>query len=602
MPERYFKSIWLVDFEFIAKDGNRPEPICLTALELISGQKIQLWRNEFGPQPPYPVDEDALFVAYFASAELGCHLALNWPISKRILDLFTEFRVQTNGLNPEGGNSLLAALSTFGLDTIGAIEKKEMRDLILRGPPWTDDEKQAILDYNESDVNALARLLPAMLARGIDMRHALLRGRYMAAVARMEHAGIPIDKPLFERVKRAWPLIQRRLIDEIDGQYGVFEDGSFKMERFADYLIRNNIPWPRLGMQRRKGKRPEPKDPNRLDLSKDALKDMARIHPQLEPLRQLRSALSELRLNSLTVGDDARNRTLLSPFCARTSRNQPSNSKSIFGPAVWLRSLIQPPPGWAVAYIDYSQQEFGIAAALSGDQRMMAAYRSGDPYLQFAIQAGAIPATASALPIDVAKELHKDTRELYKQCCLAVQYGMEAEGLALRINQPVIVARDLIRAHREQYRQFWAWSDSAVDHAMLLNHLYTTFGWVLYTTHDANPRSIRNYPMQANGAEMLRIACCEATESGIEVCAPVHDAVLIAAPIEQIDAVVARMRAIMGRASRMVLGAFEIGTDVKVCRYPEHYSDKRGLEMWAKVIGLVETVEAQEEPTAESVA
>ena len=36
--------------------------------------------------------------------------------------------------------------------------------------------------------------------------------------------------------------------------------------------------------------------------------------------------------------------------------------------------------------------------------------------------------------------------------------------------------------------------------------------------------------MQANGAEMLRLACCLATERGIEVCAPVHDAVLICAP------------------------------------------------------------------------
>ena len=38
-----------------------------------------------------------------------------------------------------------------------------MRDLILRGGPWTDDERNAILTYCESDVVGLARLLPAML-------------------------------------------------------------------------------------------------------------------------------------------------------------------------------------------------------------------------------------------------------------------------------------------------------------------------------------------------------------------------------------------------------------------------------------------------------
>src|SRR5262245_46554619 len=34
-----------------------------------------------------------------------------------------------------------------------------------------------------------------------------------------------------------------------------------------------------------------------------------------------------------------------------------------------------------IAYVDWSQQEFGIAAALSGDAAMQAAYQSGDPYL-----------------------------------------------------------------------------------------------------------------------------------------------------------------------------------------------------------------------------
>ena len=86
---------------------------------------------------------------------------------------------------------------------------------------------------------------------------------------------------------------------------------------------------------------------------------------------------------------------MLSAFRARTGRNQPSNTKFIFGPSVWLRGLIQPPPGYGIAYIDWAQQEFGIAAALSGDPLMMEAYRSGDPYLAFAKQAGAAPPEAT---------------------------------------------------------------------------------------------------------------------------------------------------------------------------------------------------------------
>jgi DNA polymerase-1 len=299
------------------------------------------------------------------------------------------------------------------------------------------------------------------------------------------------------------------------------------------------------------------------------------------PLRELRATLGEMRLSDLAVGRDGRNRTMLSAFRARTSRNQPSNTRSIFGPSVWLRGLIKPPPGYGIAYIDWQQQEFGIAAALSGDPLMMEAYRSGDPYLAFAKQAGAAPA-------DATKATHKAIRDQFKSTVLAVQYGMGADALAQRIGQPPIRARELLRLHRETYRVFWRWSDAAVDHAMLTGSLHAAFGWRVRVPAVSNERSLRNFPMQANGAEMLRLACCLATERGIEVCAPVHDAVLICAPLESLDADVVRMRQAMAEASRIVLGGFELGTDAQIVRYPDRYMDERGAVMWDRVMKLID--------------
>jgi DNA polymerase I len=86
---------------------------------------------------------------------------------------------------------------------------------------------------------------------------------------------------------------------------------------------------------------------------------------------------------------------------------------------------------------------------------------------------------------------------------------------------------------------------------------------------------------------MLRIACCLATERGVKVCAPVHDAVLICAPLDRLDEDIACMRAGMAEASRAVLGGFELGTDVHVIRYPARYMDKRGKTMWERVCSLV---------------
>jgi hypothetical protein len=566
-----FDEIWTVDFEFEAKPGENPKPVCLVAWELRSGRKMRLWCDESGVTAPYPIGPNTLFVAYYASAEISCHLTLGWPVPARVLDLFCEFRNHTNGLPTVSGASLLGALTHYGLDGIGVIEKDEMRALVLRGGPWLEDEKTAILDYCESDVAALARLLPAMLPF-IDLARALLRGRYMAAAARMERHGVPIDTATLERLRRHWSDIQDQLIADIDSDYGVYDGRTFKSDRFTDHLARHGIPWPRL-------------ESGRLDLSDDTFREMARAYPAIAPLRELRGALSEMRLSDFAVGRDGRNRTMLSAFRARTGRNQPSNTKFIFGPSVWLRGLIKPPPDYGVAYIDWRQQEFGIAAALSGDPLMMEAYRSGDPYLAFAKQANAVPA-------DATKATHKAVREQFKACVLAVQYGMGADALAQRIGQPPIHARELLRLHRETYRVFWRWSDAAVDYAMLTGSLHTVFGWRVQVPPVANDRSLRNFPMQANGAEMLRLACCLATEHGIEVCAPVHDAVLICAPLDRLEADVARMQDAMREASRIVLDGFELGTDATLVRYPDRYMDERGAVMWQRVMALLDQAEA----------
>jgi DNA polymerase I-like protein with 3'-5' exonuclease and polymerase domains len=307
---------------------------------------------------------------------------------------------------------------------------------------------------------------------------------------------------------------------------------------------------------------------------------MAKLHPIISPLHELRHALSEMRLNELAVGRDGCNRCILSAFRSKTSRNQPSNTKYIFGPSVWLRSLIKPPPGWGIAYLDWVQQEFGIAAALSGDPSMMEAYQTGDSYLAFAKQAGAVPE-------DATKETHGAVRDQFKQCVLGVQYGIAEMSLSIRIGQLPIVARHLLRLHHEVYRVFWSWSDTALDHAMLCGWQSTVFGWCNRIFPHPNPRSVRNFHMQANGAEMLRLACCLGTENKIRICAPVHDAVLIMAPIPELETDIAAMRCYMEQASSIVLAGFKLATEAKTVLYPDRFTDRRGEKMWAKVMTLL---------------
>lgn len=562
-----WRAVWCVDFEYAAPKGGHPVPLCVVARDLQSGRIIRQWIDVENPGPcPYGTGADDLFLAYYASAEIICILALGWQVPARIIDLCAEFKNLTSGLTLPHGRGQLGALMYFGLESIGAEEKRDMQQLAAGGGPLDAEQRAALLKYCESDVDGLARLWPAMRDR-IDVPRALIRGRYMAALAAVERNGIPLDAPALAAIREAWPTIRPQLIESVDRDFGVFEGGTFSMAKFEAYLAARGISWPRTTT-------------GRLELRDKTFKARAELHPELQPLRQLRDTLGALSLFDLDVGDDGRNRTILGAFGSKTGRNQPSNTRFIFGPASWVRHLIRPEPGMALAYIDFAQQEFAAAAALSGDPAMLEAYRAADPYLAFARMAGAVPA-------DATKASHPVERERFKVCALAVQYGMGAESLAASLNLPTAYGRDLLGQHRRTFPRFWKWVADVAATAAARRRLVAAFGWQLNVTAETRPTTLQNWPCQAAGAEMLRLAIIAAVERGIRVCAPVHDALLIEAPAAEIEAAAAETSALMTHASRIVLGGEPVRTDVKIIRWPERYAEPRGAVLWQEICRLV---------------
>jgi hypothetical protein len=578
-----FEEIWLHDFEFVPQPGERPDVVCLAAHELRSGRTLRLWRDELGDQPPYRTDKGVLFVSFVANAECACHLALGWPLPANVLDLSPVFRNLTNGRSTPEGKGLLGALRYFGLDAISAKHKEAMQKRVMRGWPFAPDEREQILKYCGSDIDALARLLPFILKK-LDLNVALYHGEFAAVSALMEHYGVPIDMDIFPQLadENRWGAVRDAMVPAIDTKYGVYvcgENGewSFNTAQFEAYCVREGIAWPRL-------------ETGKLNMKRKTFEDMSKGRPQLEDLRQLRHVRDKMRKIKLAVGADGRNRTVLWPFKAKTSRTQPKAAEWIFSPAVWLRSLIKPDPGMAVAYIDYSSMEFLIAAVLSdghcgGGNTMLDMYLSGDPYLAFAKRVGAVPSTAT-------KKSHEEVRDKYKVMLLATQYGMSAETLAGRLGVSSFEAHEMLNQHRELFAPYWNWSDDWVAHSLQTGVMRTAFGWecrIGLVEPTVNARSIRNWPVQATGADILRISCILAARHGIKLLAPVHDAVLIEAPIARIEADVALMQEIMRRASRIVLnddasGTHELRTDAKIIRHPDRYADKRGKDIWDYVL------------------
>ena len=575
-----FGEIWFVDFEYISKPGERPDVLCLCAYELRTGRRIQLWEDQLGPRPPYRTDNRALFVCFAATAECACHLALGWPLPSKVLDLSPMFRCHINGrVPPPEGKGLVGALSHFGLDTVGEKYKEAMRARILQGKPFNPEEIAQILEYCLSDVVGLPALLGALLKRmppHVTLDTLLHWGEFAAVSAAMEHNGVPIDMEIANQLldPNAWTFVRDAIVPSINAQYGVYvQDAagqwSFNNECFQAYCDHEGIVWPRHEAT------------GKLDLRDDTFDDMATTYPQIAALCQLRHIRNKMRQVTLAIGSDGRNRTVLWPFAGKTGRSQPKAAQWIFSPSVWWRFLIKPGPGRAVAYIDWSGMEFQIAASLSNCQPMLALYATGLPYIGFAKR-------FDEAPLDATKKSHPHIHDRYKVGCLGIQYGMQHVTLAKQLGISAFAAHEMLNQHHGLFSKYWAWTEDWIAHALNTGSMHTRMGWTCVVGEtEFNARSIGNWPVQATGADILRIACIEGHRRGLKLCGSVHDAILIESPLEKIDADVALMREIMRRASRIVLGEQELRTSADTICYPDRYYDARGVEMWTEVLRLL---------------
>lgn len=587
---KHFKDIWLVDFEFGTgeSDSDPPKPRCVVAIEYRTGRVVRKWLDGRRPSCPFPLGDDSLYVAFYLPAEASCHVSLDWPLPRAALDLYAEFRWLLNGTQHPaeqlikerdvGRYSLLSMLYYFGLRklAIAGAEKTSMRNLALRGGPYTGEEQRALLDYNETDVVALRSLLPETLSRvDCEPSQILLRGRYSVCAGVVQHTGVPLNGGLVDRFKANWSEIVGRLIDVRRDEFDVIKRRDVDRAKLASWIENNGLDyWPTTAT-------------GELSTSNDSLSDLAKVFPIVGQLKEFLYAVRKTKLfEDLSVGSDGVNRYLLGPFASKTSRNQPSSKRAVFGPSCWVRSMIQPRPGRAMVYADWSAQEYALAGLYSGDRQMIKDYQSGQPYLSFAKRAG-------IAPLDATKQSHPELRDQLKVAAgLGVLYGAGRDSIARQGNMRPAMASRLMRLHRATYPRFWEWRQAVIDHAMIHRELRTEFGWRWVVNDSDNSRSVSNFVCQGNAAEMMRIAVCLAVERGLEVHTPVHDALLVGGPADGVAELEREVTECMAEASAAVTGgiALRVGIDPPVV-YPRHYSDKRGVATFESLCRLLGEIE-----------
>jgi hypothetical protein len=235
------------------------------------------------------------------------------------------------------------------------------------------------------------------------------------------------------------------------------------------------IPWPRTESGLPK-------------MDKTTLRDMALGRPELAPIQQLRGQLAEMDLDKLQIGADGRNPTGCRMFGAKTGRSTPSANRYLFGLAKWARCFLKPAPGRAVAYLDYRNQEFHIAGALSGDTQLLSMLAAPDPYIGFAIMAGLAPAGAT-------KQTHPQIRAVCKVLLLGTNYGMGAETFALKANIPLVQAWEIHDRLKRTFARYHQWSSEVMREARAGHWLHTEFGWRQFLDL-SDALTVRNWKMR----------------------------------------------------------------------------------------------------------
>jgi DNA polymerase family A len=573
-----------VDSEFDAKKGQGEPPgppVCICAIE-IDQEGRETHHRLAAPYParaPWDRGDPFLTLGFALSAEAGSFLHASWPFPMPAIDLYAEYMVLHNTEMSRGedgkrpGPTLIQACQRYGVVGMDKTVKEEMRALAYTKTNHTPEEIALLQDYClNDDCRMVVHLFSAMLPY-IDLLRAPIRGAFMMEIERMRWAGIPIDMPTYRRTERRAPAVASKMREELNRKLGgeVYLAGVFKRKTMFQVMNRNGIPIPI-----------DPKT-GKLSCATKLIKNMLETYSPLKEYYEDKRMIDALKNLKLEIGTDGRNRFWLNPFGTKTGRNNPSTNRAILGLPHTMRSFMRPGPGMAFAQVDYGSEEIGIAAALSRDPVLMSDYREGDVYQKFA---------AASLGILNPTE---QQRQVYKATVLGRIYGLGAASLARNLGISKAQAERIIDEMNVRYPVLNAWLERVTTKAAHCIPIICTLGWSLTATgRPGEERTFLNFPMQANGGELMRLVIVRGGMSGLRLIGCAHDSFLIEDTIDRIEGSVAELQAIMRQASRDLLDGFELRADCKpsdIVRYPNRFKDKReredGMRHWNRMMALI---------------
>jgi len=515
---------------------------------------------------------------YVAEGQSFISLGLH-PAKFKVIDLMVEYRMLLNHYHKysTGKHLVKGKIVNFGIPKYGeqrnrppsslasgtykllgkqidTDHKDEMRDICINGTPeQLEIFKQHITEYCTSDVKYLPEIWEVIRSEyeeyfkrapgdyEVKEDHLYWRSETMARTALMISEGYPVDVEKMKNFAGNVKKILIKLCEDINSQ---FEYDLFKWNNKNQIYSKNTL------MMKKIIEESEYRDIwDKTELGNYSLRvesfekhfnyshKFPRDCPFIQYLRYLKTYRS---LNGFTpkgsttknketifdsLGNDGRVRCYLNPYGAQSGRYQPKATSFIPLKSAWMRSLIGPKKGRAIAAIDYKSQEFLLGGLVSGDSNMLDAYESGDVYLYFAKLAGAVPAEGT-------REEYKRERDLFKATTLGISYLMGPKALGRKLTadtgmvQTTEDAKRLIEIFNKAYPEYTKWQNAAYYTYGVHRFWQLEDGWTMFGDN-GNDKSVKNMPIQGMGSAILRKAIQLAQDAGLTVIYPLHDAIYI---------------------------------------------------------------------------
>jgi len=565
-----FDFVVAYDYEYSQTPGNNPDPVCVTYKDLKTGKITQQWLLGRKQKSLFPV-ASTLFICHYAVAEVSCDIVRGITKPTFIFDSFVEEKKMLNG-KIKVGFGLLDTCERYNIKGVMSEAHKTLwRDTIINNfPNYSDEEQQGILKYNLEDVLTNEKLFYAQLEK-LSFKNnnyhqivsqACFHGRSMGVCAQIEHNGIPVNLEIYNDLDKHYEEVKKLEIDSLTKVFDCYDGDKFSNKKFATAIEKEGLleRWPKT-------------EKGRLKTDDRTIYRFAEVSPAIQQYRASKFIIESRKLKGYEIGKDGRSRTSLNMFGQSTGRTNVSTATNPFGAPRRMRTMIGTTKDKILVYADFKSQEAVIQAQLSQDQNMIAAVKSGDPYLHTAKLVGAIPQ-------DATRKSHEKIREIYKQSFLAISYGQTPFGLKNKLGVPIANATYIHAAIIKAYSDYQIWIQSLKDFAMRRGYLITKYGWRYWLSDRelVNPRQLGNWPIQSHGSEILRRAMIELDDAGFEISMIIHDAILIHMDRKDCRIKIEALKKIMSAAAYEVIGS-EIEVDSQLIK--ETYQQKgEHKEMW----------------------